>query len=182
MVEVLRRKPGGDELEVTMGDMSEVGTGATYRLVFLVYNTLFNLLTQDGQVRCFQNAARHLDEDGVFLVEALTPNSLYRLTGDQYVDAEHVGATSVTLDVARFHPVTQVLDESHVTVGSDGIRVTPIVTRYVWPSEMDLVARLAGLRLQERWGAWDSEPFDARSTRHVSVYGRSAASEARGSR
>jgi len=172
MVNVLRTKPGGDELQVTLGDMSEVGTGATYRLVFLVYNTLFNLLTQDGQVRCFQNAARHLADDGVFLVEALTPNSLYRLRDDQYVDAEHVGATSVTLDVARFDPVTQVLDESHVTLGSDGIRVSPIVTRYVWPSEMDLMARLAGLRLKDRWGGWHREPFDARSSRHVSVYGR----------
>lgn len=172
MVDVLRGKRGGEQLQVTLGDMSEVGTGAAYRLVFLVYNTLFNLLTQDGQVRCFQNAARHLMDDGVFLVEALTPNSLYRLRDDQYVDAERVGATSVTLDVARFDPVTQVLDESHVTLGKDGIRIAPIVTRYVWPSEMDLMALLAGLRLKERWGGWDREAFDARSVRHVSVYGR----------
>jgi len=91
---------------------------------------------------------------------------------DQYVDAEAVEVDRVTLDVGRFDPVTQLLDESHVTLSREGIRVTPIVTRYVWPSELDLMARIAGLRLHERWAGWQGEPFDARSARHVSVYGR----------
>jgi SAM-dependent methyltransferase len=172
MVARLRAKPGGDRIAVTMGDMAAVPVTGAYRLVFVVFNTLHNLLTQDDQVRCFENVARHLTDDGVFLVEALVPDSLYRLRDEQYVDAEAVEMDKVRLDVGRFDPVTQLLDESHVTLSRDGISVSPIVTRYVWPSELDLMARLAGLRLRERWGGWLREPFCARSTRHVSVYGR----------
>jgi hypothetical protein len=152
--------------------MADVPVSGTYRLVFVVYNTLHNLLTQDDQVRCFENVARHLTDDGVFLVEAAVPDPFYRLRDGQYVDAEAVEVDRVTLDVGRFDPVTQILDESHVTVGPDGVQVSPIVTRFVWPSELDLMARIAGLRLLERWSGWQEEPFDSRSARHVSVYGR----------
>lgn len=172
MIARLRAKSGGDRIAVTMGDMADVAVSDSYRLIFVVYNTLYNLLTQDDQVRCFENVARHLTEDGVFLVEALVPSSLYRLRDDQYVDAEAVEVNKVTLDVGRFDPVTQLLDESHVTLSHEGIRVGPIVTRYIWPSELDLMARIAGLRLHGRWAGWNREPFDARSLRHVSVYGR----------
>jgi SAM-dependent methyltransferase len=172
MVERLRAKPGGDQLAVTLGDMADVPVSGRYRLIYLVFNTLGNLLTQDDQVRCFENAARHLTEDGVFLVEMLVPASLYRLRDDQYVEAEAVGLDSVTLDVARHDPVAQLLDECHVTLGRDGVRLNPIVTRYVWPSEMDLMARIAGLRPHERWSGWRGEPFGARSVRYISVYGR----------
>jgi len=172
MIARLRAKPGGDQIAVTMGDMADVPVSDSYRLIFVVYNTLYNLLTQEDQVRCFDNVARHLTEDGVFLVEALVPNSLYRLRDDQYVEAEAVEVHKVTLDVGRFDPVTQLLDESHVTLSHEGIRVGPIVTRYIWPSELDLMARIAGLRLHGRWAGWNHEPFDARSLRHVSVYGR----------
>lgn len=172
MIARLRAKPGGDQLAVTRGDMADVAVSGSYRLVFLVFNTLFNLLTQDDQVRCFENVARHLTEDGVFLVEAGVPNAFYGLRDNTYVDAEAVEVDQVTLDVGRFDPVTQLLDESHVTLSGEGIRVAPIVTRYIWPSEMDLMARIAGLRLHHRWAGWNREPFDARSVRHVSVYGR----------
>ena len=168
----LRSKPGGDRLSVTIGDMADVPVSGSYRLVYLVYNTLGNLLTQDDQVRCFENVARHLTADGVFLVEIEVPNGLFRLRDHQYVDAESVEMDAVRLDVARHDPVTQLLDECHVTLSREGIRLNPIVTRYVWPSEMDLMARIAGLRLHERWGGWSGEPFGARSVRHVSVYGR----------
>ena len=172
MIARLREKPGGDQLAVTQGDMAEVPVDGAYRLIYLVYNTIGNLVTQDAQVRCFENAARHLTDDGVFLVETGTPGSLYQLRDHQYVDAESVEPDRVTLDVARFDPVTQILDENHVTFTADGIRLGPIVTRAIWPSEMDLMARIAGLRLIDRWGGWKRERFDARSTRHVSVYGR----------
>lgn len=172
MIEKLRAKPAGDQIAVTVGDMADVPVSGRYGLVYLVYNTFFNLLTQDDQVRCFENVARHLTDEGVFLVEALVPNHLYRLRDDQYVDAEAIDLDRVTLDVGRYDPVTQLLDESHVTLSSDGIRVAPIVTRYVWPSEMDLMARIAGLRLHERWAGWKREPFDSHSLRHVSLYGR----------
>lgn len=171
MIARLRAKPGGADLAVVQGDMAEVPVDGRYQLVFLVFNTFFNLLTQDDQVRCFENVARHLEDDGVFLVEAATAGLQYRLD-QQYVAAEAVEVDKVVLDVGRYDPVTQLLDESHVTVGPDGITVFPIVTRFAWPSEMDLMARLAGLRLQARWGGWRREPFTAESRRHVSVYGR----------
>jgi SAM-dependent methyltransferase len=173
MVEQLRAKPGGAELEVVIGDMAEVpvGDGRRYSLIYLVYNTLFNLLTQDEQVSCFQNAAAHLSEDGVFVVEAFVPGYLHRLRDDQYVDAEQIGVGHVKLDVGRHDPVAQILDESHVVLSGDGVKVFPIVCRYAWPSELDLMARLAGLRVRERWGGWRREEFTGRSRNCVSVYG-----------
>jgi hypothetical protein len=171
MVARLRAKPGADQIAVTMGDMADVPVAGSYRLVYLVYNTLFNLVTQDDQVRCFTNVAQHLTADGVFLVEASVPADMYGLRGDQYVDAEAVAPDAVTLDVGRFDRVTQLHDECHVTLTADGIRIAPIVTRYIWPSEMDLMARIAGLRLRDRWSGWRNEPFTSTSRRHVSVYG-----------
>jgi SAM-dependent methyltransferase len=172
MVSRLRSKAGGREIAVTIGDFAEVPVTGSYRLVYVVYNTLFNLLTQDEQVRCFENVARHLTDDGSFLVEAFVPTYLTRLRDDQYVDAEQVGLDEVWLDVARHDPVTQRLDESHVSLSRAGVRLFPIVTRYAWPSELDLMARIAGLRLKDRFGGWRGEPFSSASTRHVSVYGR----------
>jgi SAM-dependent methyltransferase len=172
MVAKLRAKPGGEDVTVTLGDFADVGVPGNYRLVFVVFNTLFNLLKQDDQVRCFQNVAAHLTDDGVFLVEAFVPSFLYRLRNDQYVDAEAIGVDEVRLDVARHDAVNQTLVESHVSLSSEGVRLNPIVTRYAWPSELDLMARIAGLSLKERWGGWSREPFTAASERHVSVYGR----------
>lgn len=171
MVAKLRTKPGGDELSVTIGDFAEVPVEGNYRLIYVVYNTLFNLLTQDGQVRCFENVAAHLTDDGFFVVEAGVPNDFYRLRNNQHVDAEAIGVDEVRLDVAQHDPVRQMLEESHVTVSREGIRLNPIVQRYAWPSELDLMARIAGLRLKERWDGWRRQPFT--STRNcVSVYGR----------
>jgi SAM-dependent methyltransferase len=172
MVARLRAKPGGDRIAVTMGDFAAVPVPGSYRLIYVVFNTLFNLLTQDDQVRCFQNVAAHLTPEGVFLVEAFVPAYLYRLRDDQYVDAEAIGVDQVRFDVGRHDPVTQRLDESHVALSAAGVRLNPIVTRYAWPSELDLMARIAHLRLAERWGGWQREPFTAGSGSHVSVYGR----------
>ncbi len=137
----------------------------------MVFNTLFNLLTQEEQVRCFENVAGHLTDDGSFVVEAGVPGWLYRLERNQHVDAEAIGVEEVRLDVARHDPVTQRLDESHVHLARDGVRLYPIVTRYAWPSELDLMARIAGLRLKERWDGWQREPFTSTGN-CVSVYGR----------
>jgi methyltransferase family protein len=172
MVAKLRAKPGGEQLSITMGDFADVPVKGSYRLIFIVFNTLFNLLTQHDQVRCFENVATHLTDDGVFVVEAFVPTYLTRLRDDQYVDAERVGVERVVLDVGRHDPVMQQLDESHVVLSPDGVRLFPIVVRYAWPSELDLMARIAGLRLKERWGGWEREPFTAASRNHVSVYGR----------
>ena len=172
MVARLRAKPGGDQIVVTIGDFADVPVSGAYQLVYVVYNTLFNLLTQDDQVRCFENVAAHLTDDGVFVVEAFVPTYLMRLRDAQYVDAERIDVDEVRLDVGRHDPVAQLLDESHVVLSSAGVRVSPIVARYAWPSELDLMARIAGLRLQDRWSGWEHEPFSAVSRRHVSVYGR----------
>jgi SAM-dependent methyltransferase len=172
MVARLHAKAGGDQISVTMGDFADVPAVGTYRLVFVVFNTLFNLLTQDDQVRCFENVAAHLTDDGSFVVEAFVPSFLYRLRNDQYVDAEAIAVDKVELDVGRHDPVRQLLDESHVSLSRDGVRVFPIVTRYAWPSELDLMARIAGLRLKDRWADWNRGPFNPLSERHVSVYGR----------
>jgi SAM-dependent methyltransferase len=172
MVAKLRAKPGGDQIAVTMGDFADVPVRGTYRLIFLVFNTLFNLLTQDDQVRCFENVAAHLTQDGAFVVEAFVPTWLTRLRNDQYVDAEAIGVNEVHLDVGRHDPVTQRLEENHVVLSREGVRLYPIVTRYAWPSELDLMARIAGLRLKNRWAGWNREPFTSTSRTHVSVYGR----------
>lgn len=172
MVARLRAKPGGDQIPVTIGDFAEVPVSGRYRLIFVVANTLFNLLTQEDQVRCFENVASHLTDEGSFVVEAFHPGYLYRLRDNQYVDAEAVEVDEVRLDVARHDPVKQLLDESHVSLSREGVRLNPIVTRYAWPSELDLMARIAGLRLKERWGGWDRRPVTANSRSLVSVYGR----------
>ncbi|MDX6550017.1 MAG: hypothetical protein QOJ31_701 [Gaiellales bacterium] len=172
MVAKLREKPGGDQIAVTIGDFADVPVAGSYRLIYVVFNTLFNLLTQDEQVRCFENVAAHLSGDGSFVVEAFVPTFLTRLRDDQYVDAEAIAVDQVWLDVGRHDAVTQRLDESHVSLTSEGVRLYPIVTRYAWPSELDLMARIAGLRLHDRWAGWNREPFTAASGRHISVYGR----------
>ncbi len=168
MVARLRSKPGGADLDVTLGDMSSATAPGPYRLVYLVFNTIFNLLTQDAQVRCFQNAARHLDADGCFVVEAGVPSAWVR--GEQFVDVERVANDEVVLDVNRYDPVTQILDESHVSLTNRGVRLGPISCRLAFPSELDLMARIAGLRLVHRWSGWRQEPLSGQSQRHVSVY------------
>jgi SAM-dependent methyltransferase len=172
MVDRLRAKPGGAALTVAIGDFADVGVPGTYPLVYLVFNTFFNLLTQDDQVRCFANVAAHLADDGVFVVEAFTPGYLHRLRDGQYVDAERIEVASVTFDAGRHDPVAQLLEETHVVLSPAGVRLFPIVCRYAWPSELDLMARLAGLRLHDRWAGWRGEAFGPDSRRHVSVYGR----------
>ena len=164
-------KPGGDRISVTIGDFADVPVPGTYRLIYVVFNTLFNLLTQDDQVRCFENVAAHLTDDGSFVIEAGAPAFLYRLRNDQYVDAEAIGVDEVGSTCVATIRSTQLLDESHVSISSTGMRLDPIVQRYAWPAELDLMARIAGLRLKERWDGWNREPF---TNKHnvVSVYER----------
>jgi SAM-dependent methyltransferase len=171
MVAQLRNKPGGEQISVTIGDFADVPVPGRYRLIYVVFNTLFNLLTQEDQVRCFENVAAHLTDDGSFVIEAGSPAFLYGLRNDQHVDAESIEVDSVKLDVLRHDPAKQMLDESHVSISSTGVRLNPIVQRYAWPAELDLMARIAGLRLKERWDGWNNEPFTGKHN-VVSVYGR----------
>jgi hypothetical protein len=172
MIAKLRLKPGGNEIAVTLGNFADVAVPGTYRLIYVVFNTLFNLLTQDEQVRCFENVAKHLTDDGVFVIEGGVPTEFCRLRNNQYVDLEGLGVDNVRLDLARYDPVTQVLEETHVTLSSSGTQLNPIITRHVWPAELDLMARIAGLRLKERWATWSREPLTSFSSNCISVYGR----------
>ena len=174
MVDRMREKPGGDQVEVTMGDMSRVSTGRSYGLVYLVFNTIGNLLTQDDQVRCFENAARHLTGDGVFVVECRVPTAP-AWPGHQFIDIEELELDHVQLGVSRYDPITQILDVNHVRLGAGGPGFSPIRLRLAHPPEFDLMARIAGLRLRDRWGGWRGEPYTAASWRNLSVYQRAEA-------
>ncbi len=169
MVEKLRARTG--EIPVTIGDFAELDLEGEFSLVYVVFNTFFALLSQEGQLRCFSNVARRLREGGVFVIEAFIPD-LTRWDRDQRIEAHHVGTDSVVLGVSRHDPVEQRVTSNHLVVSGAGLRLYPVRLRYAWPSELDLMARLAGLRLRERWGGWLREPFAASSARHVSVYER----------
>jgi SAM-dependent methyltransferase len=170
MVDQLRAKPGADKISITIGDMSAVELPEQYTLVYLVFNTIHNLLTQDGQVRCFENAARHLDSDGVFVVETGVPWRGPR--EGSYIEVPKVTMGEVRISPHTYDAMTQILDISHLRLTTEGIQMSPLSLRLVYPSELDLMARIAGLRLRHRWGGWKQETFTVHSRRHVSVYER----------
>jgi SAM-dependent methyltransferase len=171
MVEKLRAKPGGDGIAVTMGDFADVPVEGSYGLIFIAFNTLFALLTQEAQLRCFANAARHLTDDGLFVIEAFFPD-LARFDRDQRAQATWVDPHRVMLDASRHNPVEQRVDSQHIVITEDETKLYPVSIRYAFPSELDLMARLAGLELRDRWGNWQRDPFTGETGRHVSVYGR----------
>lgn len=177
MIDQLKSKPGAGAVNVTIGDFADMSVDGRYRLVYVVGNSFFNLLTQDDEVRCFSNVAAHLHDDGAFIIESMLPDFLFRMENQQYVRAEHVGVDEVRFDLLRHDPTTQVIEENHVRLTAGGPTFNPIVQRYCWPAEMDLMARMTGLRLRERWAGWDRRPWspDLRveaATRLVSVYSR----------
>jgi SAM-dependent methyltransferase len=168
MVQRLRAKPGGTELEVAIGDFATTRVEGRFALVYLVFNTINNLTSQDQQVACFQNAARHLAPAGRFVVEVSVPQ-LERLVPGENLHLYELTDSHVGID--EYDPVAQGLISHHYTRREDGrFELRSIPFRYVWPSELDLMARLAGLALVERWAGWSREPFAALSTSHVSVW------------
>jgi SAM-dependent methyltransferase len=169
MVERLRAKPGGDRATVTIGDFAEVAVDGTFPLVFVVFNTFFALLDQDAQVRCFQRVAAHLAAGGAFAVEAFVPDPA-RFSSGQHLSTREVTAGTVRLDASVLDRARQRVHTQHVFLDEQGIRLYPVQLRYAWPSELDLMARLAGLQLAERWSGWHREPFTSTSQRHVSIY------------
>ncbi|WP_052848969.1 class I SAM-dependent DNA methyltransferase [Streptomyces avicenniae] len=174
MVARMRAKPGGDRVPVTIGDMADVAPDSADRfaLVFVVFSTFFFLMTQDEQVRCFENVAARLLPGGRFVLECPMPDlARYR---DQRVETHQVGLEHVRLTAVRHDPVEQRLEGQHVLITEKGIRLAPAFLRYAWPSELDLMARLAGLTRVGRWGGWRQEPFRAEGT-YVTVYEKPAA-------
>jgi SAM-dependent methyltransferase len=174
MVARLRGKPGGRGIPVTMGDFRDVPVEGSYPLVVLAFNTIFALHTQEDQLRCFREVARHLTAEGVFVVEAFVPD-MTRWQNNQATQTTRLENGRLLLETSLHDAPNQRIDSSLNLVGEDGIRMYPVRIRYAWPAEIDLMARLGGLGLRERWGGWDRRPFDSSSTKHVSVYRASSA-------
>ena len=169
MVKSLRRKPGGDQLTVSMGDFTDFDLDKTYALIFVAFNTLFNLRSQAEQVSCFEAVSRHLTSDGAFVVEAFVPD-VGRFSRNQRINASEIAIDKVIIDVTHHDPVAQEVASQHILITEQGIRLLPVLARYAYPSELDLMARLAGLQLDERWADWDGSLFSSGSEKHVSVY------------
>ncbi|MFE2582784.1 class I SAM-dependent DNA methyltransferase [Streptomyces sp. NPDC059378] len=167
MLARLRAKPGGDAIGVTVGDFATAKADGTYSVVYLLFNTIMNLTTQDEQVACFRNAAAHLAPGGCFVVEVMVPE-LRKLPAGQTVVPFHTSATRWAFDI--YDVATQATSSNYVEVADGRGEYRSIPFRYVWPSELDLMARLAGLRPRERWEGWTREPFTSDSDRHVSIW------------
>lgn len=169
MVSRLRAKPGGESIPVTIGDMAEVPVSGPFGLVYLVFNTLFGLLTQDRQAGCFRNVARVLAPGGVFVIECFVPD-VTRFDRGQRIQALAVTEDSVTMELSLHDAPLQRVDTQVVTLDGQGAHLRPVALRYSWPSELDLMAEQAGLGLRERYSDWGRQPFGSSSDKHISVY------------
>src|SRR5689334_24610448 len=167
MVARMRAKPGGDAVPVTIGDFTATRVDGTFSLVYLVFNTIMNVTTQDAQVACFRNAAAHLAPGGCFVVEVGVPE-LRKLPPGQSAVPFQVSPTRWAFDL--YDTATQAMSSNYVTVDDGRGRYRSIPFRYVWPAELDLMARLAGMRLRDRWEDWIRTPFTGDSRQHISVW------------
>jgi SAM-dependent methyltransferase len=167
MLRRLRAKPGADRIESVAGDMASTRLDGEFSLVFLVFNTISNLTTQDAQVACFQNAADHLRSGGRFVIENGVP-ALQSLPPGQTMLPFRADPEGFSYDV--YDVVTQNFSSQHFYIVDGRLEAFPVEFRYAWPAELDLMARLAGMRLEHRWSGWGREPFTPLSPGHVSVY------------
>jgi SAM-dependent methyltransferase len=167
MVRRLRAKPGAENVETTIGDFATAKVDGTFTLAYLVANTIMNLTTQDEQVACFQNVAEHLAEDGRFVIEVLVPGLQRLPPGERF---QLFDATPAHVGFDEIEIATQRLVSHHLWFEGADVERRSIPFRYVWPAELDLMARLAGMRLLERWAGWRREPFGNDSRSHVSVW------------
>jgi SAM-dependent methyltransferase len=167
MVAKLREKPGGDQIGVTIGDFATTTVDRRFSVAYLVFNTIMNLTSQDAQVACFENVAAHLEPGGCFVIEVVIPD-LQRLPPGETFRPFKVTATRLGFD--EYDVVAQGLISHHYSVVGGRLDVWSIPFRYVWPAELDLMARLAGMTLRNRFGGWNREPFTDESTKHVSVW------------
>jgi SAM-dependent methyltransferase len=172
MVARMRAKPGGEDIAVTIGDFANVGVGGTFPLIYLTFNTIFGLLTQELQIECFQNVAAHLEPGGRFIIDCFVPD-VRRFDHTN----TRIGVSSIdsvdqhSYEMTVYDPVRQRLSTHLVKRLAGGQTVVlPVEIRFCWPSELDLMARLAGVTLEDRFGWYDLRPFTDRSTNHVSVY------------
>ncbi len=170
MVARLRAKPGGDAIGVTLGDFATVKVDGAFSVVYVVANTIMNLTTQDEQVACFENASAHLRPGGCFLIEVIVPGWQRLPPGERFqafdVSPKHLGFDEIDV-------VTQASVSHHYWIEEGRVEVFSPPFRYVWPAELDLMARLAGMTLRERWGGWSRESFTSESRQHVSIWEKS---------
>jgi SAM-dependent methyltransferase len=170
MISRLRSKPGSDRVTVVQGSFADVPVEGEFALIYIVFNTFFALSSQEQQVQCFRNVAAHLSSNGNFVIEAFVPD-LSRFTSGQVNWATKVTADEVNLDVGQHDAAAQRVDSQKVVIKDGSVRLYPVQIRYAWPSELDLMAQLARLRLRERWSSWKREPFTSESQKHISLYG-----------
>jgi SAM-dependent methyltransferase len=167
MVARLRAKPGAELVGVTIGDFATTTVEGTFSVAYLVANTIMNLTTQDEQVACFRNVAAHLEPGGYFVIEVLVPG-LRRLPPGEIFQPFDVSPSHLGFD--EYDVAQQGLISHHYWIEDGRVEVFSPPFRYVWPSELDLMAQLAGMELRERWGGWERKPFTSESDMHVSVW------------
>jgi SAM-dependent methyltransferase len=171
MVARLRAKPGGEDIGVTIGDFSTTTVDGSYSLAYVVFNTIMNLTTQEAQVACFRNASAHLEPGGCFVIEVTIPE-LRRLPRGETFHVFDVSENHWGID--EYDVATQGLTSHHFEIVDGTLERLSVPFRYTWPSELDLMAQLAAMRLRSRWGGWKREPFTSESTKHVSVWEKPA--------
>jgi SAM-dependent methyltransferase len=169
MVAKLKGKPDSDRIPVTLGTFAEFDLGSRYRLVFVAFNTFFALRTQDEQLSCLRAVSRHLTDDGAFVIEALVPNTA-RFVDGQRLSTTQVGTDEVIIEASVHSPVDQRVESHHVLIRDGEVRIYPVQIRYAYVAELDLMARVAGLRLRDRWSDWDRSSFGTHSAKHITVY------------
>jgi SAM-dependent methyltransferase len=167
MVAQLEAKPGADRIGVTIGDFATARVDGTFSVAYLVFNTINNLTTQDEQVACFENVAAHLEPGGTFVIEVGVPGIRGLQPGEK---VRPFTVTPTRLGFDEYDLVRQGLVSHHYWLEDGAFQERSIPFRYVWPAELDLMARIAGMRLRERWSSWKREPFTSESTKHVSVW------------
>lgn len=172
MLSHLRAKPGAEAIEVATGDFASTRVDGEFSVAYLVFNTISNLVTQDAQVACFQNAADHLRRGGCFVIENRVP-AVQSVPFGQTVRPFRADPEGFSFDV--YDVVTQRFSSQHFYIVDGRVEAFPVEFRYAWPAELDLMARLAGMRLKDRWAGWKQEPFTAVSPGHVSVYEKAGA-------
>ena len=169
MIAQLHAKPSGDQIPVTLGNFADVAVDGQFSLIYVVLSTFFVLLTQEEQVRCFENVAHHLEPGRSFVIEAYVPD-LRRFDQGQAVRALHADVDEVRLEASLLDPTTQQITGQKVVLTGQGAQLYPLKVRFAYPSELDLMARIAGLQLFQRWENWKQIPFSGGSLRHISVY------------
>jgi Methyltransferase domain len=173
MISKLRAKEGGRDIPVNFGDFKDVPVEGNFSLIYVTFNTIYALTTQEDQLACFRNVAEHLTDDGVFVLDGFFPDTS-RFDRGQRLNVNEVEVDRVFIDVSRHDPKAQTVSSQHLIITKGGIEMYPVHLRYIWPSEFDLMARLAGLELKERFANYAEHPFTSASGAHVSVYAPSS--------